>query len=94
MSGMTAHAPNAMIARLNTGWKVLWAGSPQECFLSVLGVSEALFGALRARCPKALTKHSMGHFLAGAPVNGGRVHEPRIVWKQNQLQAQKEEILL
>ena len=52
-------------------------GVPQrvlfECFLALLGpktpknTRQALFGALRGKCPKALEKHSVGHFPAWAP---------------------------
>ena len=54
-----------------------WLGVPQrvlfECFLALLGLKtpentqKTLFGALRARLPKALGKHSLGHFPARAP---------------------------
>ena len=45
---------------------------PPECFLSVFGhlapsASKSTLGALGARCPKSLTKHSGGHFPARAP---------------------------
>ena len=52
-------------------------GVPQrvlfECFLALLGLknakkhSKSSLGALRGKCPKALEKHSVGHFPARAP---------------------------
>ena len=52
------------------GWKV-----PQEVPKKKKNTPKTLFGALRARCPKALKKHSLGTFQPkplGTPVNGGR----------------------
>ena len=51
-----------------------WVGVPQGVLFGTLGAQKApkstqktLFGALRARCPKALKKHSVGHFPAWSP---------------------------
>ena len=51
--------------------------APKSAFLSAFeriftpkvpkSTQKALFGALRAMCPKALTKHSVGHFPARGP---------------------------
>ena len=66
--------PGRKVAR-GVRFECSWApGSkcPKECFLTDFWHSwgctqKSLSGALRARCPKALKKHSAGHFPARPP---------------------------
>ena len=76
----SAQGPGPESAPPGVLFECFWApGSecPQECFLSAFwrslapktpkSTQKGLFGALGARCPKTLKKHSGGHFPARAP---------------------------
>ena len=77
----SAQGPGPESAPRSAVWVIGAPGSecPTKCFLSAFWNSrflgpkvpkntrKALFGALRARCPKSLKKHSVGHFQARGP---------------------------